>query len=296
MSGAIGRSLDYYDLAQITLRSGMSEYQINYNSDRCVEVRKDFFGFKVCRIPYPLMKSKSYSVQIEIKHVVYILSGKDAKGKDCLYVGKSSNGTKNRPTDHENEGVDWTDCYILTVTDSNSFNGGMAEYLEHRIKEMVDDSDRYRDITKTTSEVNANDSEKRRCDAIIPTIIEMLDTVGICLLDQTSPVPSAPLPAAHVASHSEDISSLGMGRTINGWLERIEQTVKTIDPSATTIVKWIRNTSHSRKARRRSYAATPRRKSRALTCSSWGLPTIMPMPESPSGRRTVTTSLWIRCS
>ena len=214
----------------------MQEYQVSYHSDCCVEVKKDFMELQVNRIPYGLMKSKSYSVKIDNKHLVYILSGKDGQNRDCLYVGKSSNGTKNRPTDHEDQGVEWDSCYILQVTGKNSFNGGMAEYLEHCIKGRIDDSNRYRNITKTTTEANANDSEKRRCKVLLPGIYDMMDILGVCLKSDIMLAPeglkeSEPFMSMDTAEYV-DYSSMQWGNQIVSWLDTMEDIVKRIEPSA----------------------------------------------------------------
>ena len=267
----------------------MPEYQIIYHDDRCIEVLKDFFGLKVYRIPYTLMKTRSYSVDIEIKHVVYILSGKDVENNDCLYVGKSSNGTKNRPTDHEGLGIEWSECYLLVVTNSNSFNGGMAEYLEHRIKGLIDDSDAYRDITKTTTEVNANESEKRRCESLIPNVLEMLDVLGIDLRNQFCyPTQSSnPAPNSEASgSLSDDFSSLNMGNTINNWLKRMENVVKTIDPSVESFVKLDSKYVSFRKGKKNLIRCYPKKSDNHIDVFFIGSPElysdsrVIPRPEN----------------
>lgn len=81
---------------------------------RSVEMSKANSSILVYRFPYQNLKSKESSFEIENPFVVYILLGKNNNGKDVIYVGKSKNGLKNRPTAHEDKYSNWTECYILT--------------------------------------------------------------------------------------------------------------------------------------------------------------------------------------
>ena len=77
-------------------------------------------------------------MQGALSFVVYILLGKNNNGKDVIYVGKSKNGLKNRPTAHEDKYPNWTVCYILTqFKERTFFNDGSIQYLEDEEKRYV---------------------------------------------------------------------------------------------------------------------------------------------------------------
>ena len=68
---------------------------------RSMELSEANSSILVYRIPYQdLVNGLDTSLKIKNKFIVYILFGESESGKDVVYVGKSKNGMKNRPTSH----------------------------------------------------------------------------------------------------------------------------------------------------------------------------------------------------
>ena len=74
---------------------------------RSIEMSRANSSTLVYRIPYQNLSSKDEIFTIENQFIVYILYGKNDAGRDVIYVGKSKNGLKNRPTSHENKYSKW---------------------------------------------------------------------------------------------------------------------------------------------------------------------------------------------
>ena len=97
-----------------------SRYIIKYN-DGAVEMTKPNSTILVYKIPYTNLKAVKPGFVIPNLFIVYILFGKNARGKDVLYVGKSKNGLSNRPTAHGDKYANWYACYILTQFKERTF-------------------------------------------------------------------------------------------------------------------------------------------------------------------------------
>lgn len=80
----------------------------------------------IYRIPYQNLNSKDELFSIDNPFIVYILFGKNESGKDVIYVGKSKNGLKNRPTSHEDKYDKWTYCFVLTQFKERTFRDDEA--------------------------------------------------------------------------------------------------------------------------------------------------------------------------
>ena len=71
---------------------------------RSVEISEATSSLLVYRIPYQnLSVGADEPIKIKNKFIVYILFGENNDGQDVIYVGKSTNGLKNRPTSHDDK-------------------------------------------------------------------------------------------------------------------------------------------------------------------------------------------------
>ena len=150
---------------------------------RSVEMSKANSSILVYRFPYQNLKSKETSFEIENPFVVYILLGKNSNGKDVIYVGKSKNGLKNRPTAHEDKYPNWSVCYILTqFKERTFFNDGTIQYIENALSKRVDSLGVYDNTTVTTNIGTANALDEEDCDDFIEEALQMLDILGLDLI------------------------------------------------------------------------------------------------------------------
>ena len=153
----------------------MAKYIINVTSSKCVEVSRPNSSILVFKIPYGIVKAKTYDVKIENRFIVYILHNKNSNGKDSIYVGKSKNGLDNRPQAHNNKSESWTDCYILTTFKERTFlNDGTIQYIENALKHIIDDNEAsYANTTIQTAENTANSTDEEFCKEYIEEVKEM---------------------------------------------------------------------------------------------------------------------------
>lgn len=150
---------------------------------RSVEMSKANSSILVYRFPYQNLKSRESSFEIENPFVVYILLGKNTNGKDVIYVGKSKNGLKNRPTAHENKYSNWTECYILTqFKERTFFNDGTIQYIENALNKRVDSLGVYKNTTVNTNTGTANNQDVEDCNEFLEEAIQMLDILGLDLI------------------------------------------------------------------------------------------------------------------
>ena len=162
----------------------MKKYIIRYNSKNCVELSKPINTTLVYRIPYLNIKNKNHDIDISNRFIVYILYGKNEKGKDFLYVGKSKNGIDSRPTAHEDKNIKWNMCYILTdIKERTILNDGTIQYLEDKICNKVNEIDKYNNTTKQTTSGTANHSDMEDCDVFLEEAYDMLFTLGLDLFE-----------------------------------------------------------------------------------------------------------------
>lgn len=150
---------------------------------RSVEMSKANYSILVYRFPYQNIKSKEESFTIENPFIVYILYGKNDKGKDAIYVGKSKNGIKDRPTSHEDKYQHWDLCYILTQFKERTFlNDGTIQYIEDELNTRVNKLDVYDNKTVTTTSGTANVTDQDDCNEFIDEALQMLDVLGLDLI------------------------------------------------------------------------------------------------------------------
>lgn len=150
---------------------------------RSIEMSRANSSMLIYRIPYQNLSSKDEVFTIENPFIVYILYGKNDIGRDVLYVGKSKNGLKNRPTSHENKYDSWTYCYVLTqFKERTFFNDGTIQYLEDRLNKIVNDVGGYDNTTNKTNSGTANTSDEEDCDEYLDEAIQMLDVLGLDII------------------------------------------------------------------------------------------------------------------
>ena len=151
---------------------------------RSVEISEATSSLLVYRIPYQNLNAGSEEpIKIKNKFIVYILFGENKSGLDVIYVGKSTNGLKNRPTSHEDKYDNWTCCYVLTQLEEHTFfNDGIIQYIENEINKRVNDVAHYQNTTKTTNAGTANNFDMEDCAEYLKKAYMMLDVLGLDLL------------------------------------------------------------------------------------------------------------------
>ena len=151
---------------------------------RSVEISEAVSSLLVYRIPYQnLSGGADELIKIRNKFIVYILFGENNEGPDVIYVGKSTNGLKNRPTSHDDKYHNWTYCYVLTQFEERTFfNDGTIQYIEDKVNKRVNDLKHYQNTTKMTNAGTANTFDMEDCDAYLSKAYEMLDVLGLDLI------------------------------------------------------------------------------------------------------------------
>lgn len=151
---------------------------------RSVELSEANSSILVYRIPYQdLVNGLDTSLKIKNKFIVYILFGESESGKDLVYVGKSKNGMRNRPTSHENLYDHWQYCYVLTQFEERTFfNDGTIQYIEDQVNKRVNDINHYDNKTSQTNGGTANRNDEEDCDAYLQKAYLMLDVLGLDLM------------------------------------------------------------------------------------------------------------------
>lgn len=136
----------------------------------------------VFRIPYRNLMAREIGFSVANRFIVYILFGRNAQGKDMIYVGKSKNGLDNRPTAHNDKFDDWTTCYVLTQsTDYSYLNDGVIQHIEHKLNERINICGLYVNTTETTASGTANKAEEEDSETFIQEAIDMLYVLGLDL-------------------------------------------------------------------------------------------------------------------
>lgn len=152
------------------------------SSGRSIEVSKPNHSILVYRIPYQNLKGKNDTFEIENPFIVYILLGRNENGKDVIYVGKSKNGIKNRPTAHNDKWSSWEYCFILTqFKERTFFNDGTIQYIEDKISSKVDSLNKFKNTTVNTNTGTANTTDVEDCDEYIEEAYQILDILGLDL-------------------------------------------------------------------------------------------------------------------
>ena len=151
---------------------------------RSIEISEATSSVLVYRIPYQnLASGADEPIKIKNKFIVYILFGVNQNGQDVIYVGKSTNGLKNRPTSHGDKYDNWTYCYVLTQFEERSFfNDGTIQYIEDKVKNRIDELNHYVNTTKQTNSGTANRFDMEDCDEYLGKAYEMLDAIGLDLI------------------------------------------------------------------------------------------------------------------
>lgn len=155
---------------------------------RSIEVSEATSNLLVFRIPYQnLATGIDETIKIKNKFIVYILFGENKDGLDVIYVGKSTNGLKNRPTSHDDKFDAWTYCYVLTQFEERTFfNDGTIQYIEDRVNKRVNELSHYINTTKLTNAGTANTYDMEDCDEYLDKAYQMLDVLGLDLITNYS--------------------------------------------------------------------------------------------------------------
>ena len=150
---------------------------------KSVEISEATSSVLVYRIPYQnLASGADEPIKIKNKFIVYILFGENSEGQDVIYVGKSTNGLKNRPTSHGDKFDNWTYCYVLTqIEERTFFNDGTIQYIEDSINKRVNELNHYINTTKQTNAGTANRFDMEDCDMYLSKAFDMLDVLGLDL-------------------------------------------------------------------------------------------------------------------
>ena len=157
-------------------------YTIKY-SGRTIEMSRPGSTMLIYKIPYVDIVRKRIGVIIPNQFIVYILFGKNARGKDMIYVGKSKNGIEYRPAAHKDKYDGWTTCYILTqFKERTFFNDGTIQYLEDTLNKRIDEIGLYNNTTKNTTSGTANKDDEEYCDEYLSEAYHMLDMLGLDLI------------------------------------------------------------------------------------------------------------------
>ena len=140
------------------------------------------------RFPYQnLASGQKDTFEIKNNFIVYILIGKNENGEDVIYVGKSKNGLKNRPTAHNDKFGAWSHCYVLTEKSEHSyFSDGTIQYIENQINKTIDDLGRFVNTTHKTTPDTINQKEKDDCEEFLKIAYDMFDILGLDLITRKS--------------------------------------------------------------------------------------------------------------
>ena len=153
--------------------------RVKYTKNKCVEVTKTSNTIQICRIPYDILKSGNCDIHIQNRFIVYILLCRNPEGKDIAYVGKSKNGTDDRPLKHEESNVKWDDCFTITDSDQSFLNDGVIQYLEKEIFTILKESQLYTLTTKNVNTDTANPADKESADSMLNLAVKMVDMLGM---------------------------------------------------------------------------------------------------------------------
>jgi len=167
-----------------------ANYKVKYWG-RSVEISKANSTTLVYRIPYQNLQKGESRFSLDNKFIVYILVGenenKNDKRKDVVYVGKSKDGLKNRPTAHEGKCKSWRFCYVLTqFKERTFFNDGTIQFIEDEISKIVSKVGRFHNVTQKTTPGTANVYDEGCSQEYIKEIKNMLEVLGLDLITNES--------------------------------------------------------------------------------------------------------------
>ena len=156
-------------------------YNLDQYDNGSIKLWSNRIKAEVYRFKYKTIREKS-SVNPPVKNnfIVYILYQSRVEDKGLIYVGKSKNGMKDRPTSHEDISTDWEYCYVLTES-GTLFNDGSIHYIEDRIFEKARETNRFQLETSQTTKDTINSRDKRSIDPYLEDFIGMLEVLGLDL-------------------------------------------------------------------------------------------------------------------
>ena len=211
-----------------------STFSIDYSSNDCVKVSHLRDKCQVYRIPYQVLRSRTYDVTIENNFIVYVLLGKNSSGKDVVYVGKSTKGLENRPLSHENKCPFWSYCFVITEGKDSYLNDGVIQYIENELSERFQSIGSYELTTSVTNTDTANKHDIRYADQLLWYAYRMLNVLGLDLMD-APPSASNSIPAQIPAPVTDpsDYSSLNLNEHLDSLMSMIKSGLLNIDPGMT---------------------------------------------------------------
>lgn len=168
-----------------------NKYIISLNENKCLEIMRPNSSVLVYKIPYEEFSKRVFEIEIANRFIVYILVGHNDNNEKIAYVGKSKNGTDNRPNSHEKEDRTWETCYILTSLSEKTFLSDAAIlYIENKIHNILKTSPALNTVTKTTTSETANFLEAEFCDDFWCEASKMLFVLGLDLLPKEETTPT----------------------------------------------------------------------------------------------------------
>lgn len=161
----------------------INNYNIRYKN-HTVELTKAGDTTIVYKIPYEMLVRNRVGFEIQNKFIVYVLEGRDTKGRTVIYVGKSINDIKTRPTSHKDKCDNWINCYVLTQFKERTFlNDATIQFIEDRLNGIVDSlKDKYVNTTNKTNVETTNPSDNVVCEEYLSKSLYMLDVLGLNLI------------------------------------------------------------------------------------------------------------------
>lgn len=254
----------------------MTTYSISYKRDRCLEIMDDIGGYLFYRIPYRLLKSKTYSVDPKNKFVVYLLQGTNSAGRDCLYVGTSKNGMDGRPKEHEDK-ANWDVCYIFTSSNEKILNNSRILCLENDLRRYIDESDRFVGLTYSTMSDTTNYIDDEYCKKALPVILEVFDILGVNITPHHAKdavdFSHTLLPVSHsAAGDARDISFLKLPGDMEECLRNIESLVLQSTPNAQKVVASSYLSFQYKGANKTIVYCYPKKTMGKICCLFYGMP------------------------
>ena len=159
----------------------LSNYVVKMNG-KAVELTKPNSTMLIYKIPYKDIEKGNVGFIIQNKFIVYILYGKNDVGRDMVYVGKSKNGIKYRPTAHRDKYNQWSTCFVLTqFFERTFFNDGTIQYLEDTLNHRINETGLYINTTVSTTSGTANRDDVSYCEEYLEEAYKMLDILGLDL-------------------------------------------------------------------------------------------------------------------
>ncbi len=205
-------------------------FSIDYTDKNCVKISHLRDKCQVYRIPYKVLKNRSYDVIIENNFIVYVLLGKNKSGKDVVYVGKSIKGLDSRPLSHEDKCPFWSYCYVITEGKDSYLNDGVIQYIENELSMRFQKSEDYELTTSVTNTDTANSRDIRYADQLLQYAYKMLNALGLDITESSTTSLTSPVMHIPAVADPSDYSILNLNETLSVWMDSIKTSMLSIDP------------------------------------------------------------------